>query len=413
MSGNDLKDTDRCVMCGLCLPHCPTYGLTRDEGDSPRGRIALIQALDRGEMEASSARLRYHLDRCLECRACEAMCPSGVPFGPLMDAARARLEDARERPAVAGWARQAALSGILPRRGALRATARALRFYQNSGLRRLARGSGLLRRLGLARADAALPDLSAPARLRAYYAPAGAHQGDVALFSGCMGEIADAETLGASITVLNRLGFGVRVPRDQGCCGALHQHNGDPGGAARLARRNIETFRDASAVIGTATGCTAMLAEYGRLAGLEGEAGGFAGRVTDITTFLARQPWPAAVKLAPLGARVAVHIPCSLRNVLRDPQAPRTLLERIPDIELVAVTEDNRCCGAAGSYMLTEPDMADALLEHQVEALRRRRPALVTTANVGCGLHLRAGLRRAGMSLEVVHPVVLLARQLR
>ena len=419
LSTMDLKQTDRCVMCGLCLPHCPTYRETQDEGDSPRGRIALMQSLDRNELDASSPRLAFHLDRCLECRACEAMCPSGVPFGALMDAARARIEPTRPRTRAQRLSRRLAMDVLVPDKRALRLTGRLLRLYQRSGLRYLARTTGLLRAAGLTRADTALPELTGPGRWLRYYPPSAPQRGTVALFTGCVAELADTQTLQASINVLNRLGFGVHVPRGQVCCGAIHQHNGEPERAAELAQRNIDAFAavEPDAILTTASGCGAMLKEYGTLnhPPREGDAKAtaFGARVQDINSFLDARDWAGTVRLAPLRARVAVHLPCSLRNVLKQPDAPNKLLSRIPQIELIPLTDHDRCCGAAGSYVLTQPDMADRLREPHIAAIRAQRPALVVTANVGCAMHLSAGLRAAGVTMEVIHPVVLLERQLR
>lgn len=405
-------------MCGLCLPHCPTYIETQDEGDSPRGRIALMQSLDRGELGGSS-RLTFHLDRCLECRACEAMCPSRVPFGALMDAARARVEPARRRTRARRLARYLALDILVPHKRVLRLAGRLLRLYQRSGLRYLARATGALRAMGLSRADTALPELTRPGRWRRYYPPSAPQRGTVALFTGCVAEFTDTQTLEASISVLNRLGFGVHVPRNQVCCGAIHQHNGDPDKAGALAQRNMQAFSavEPDAILTTASGCGAMLREYGTLnqpAGKgEGQAAEFAARVQDINAFLDGCDWAGTARLAPLRARVAVHLPCSLRNTLKQPGTTASLLGRIPQIELIALTDQNRCCGAAGSYVLTEPDMADRLREPHIAAIRAQRPALVVSANVGCAMHLSAGLRAAGVTMEVIHPVVLLERQLR
>lgn len=419
LSATDLKQTDRCVMCGLCLPHCPTYLETQDEGDSPRGRIALMQSLDRNELGSSSSRLAFHLDRCLECRACEAMCPSRVPFGALMDAARARIEPTRPRTRAQRLVRRLALDTLVPHKRALRLAGRLLRLYQRSGLRYTARATGLLGAVGLSRADTALPELARPGRWLRYYPPSAPQRGTVALFTGCVAELADTQTLQASISVLNRLGFGVHVPRGQACCGAIHQHNGEPQRAAELAQRNIDAFEavQPDVILTAASGCGAMLAEYGTLnhPPREGDAKAtaFGARVQDINSFLDACDWAGTVRLAPLRARVAVHLPCSLRNVLKRPDAPASLLSRIPQIELIPLTEHDRCCGAAGSYVLTQPDMADRLREPHIAAIRSQRPALVVTANVGCAMHLSAGLRAAGVTMEIIHPVVLLERQLR
>ena len=405
------------MLCGLCLPHCPTYLKTRDEGESPRGRIALMHALAGGELELS-ARLEQHLDRCLACRACEAVCPSGVPYGELIDATRAEIERRRPRPWPQRLARRIALDGLIARKPMLRAAGNLLRAYQRVGLQRLLQRSGMLRRLGVERLEALLPALPPRPHWRDYYPPRGELRGRVALFTGCITELADAPTLQAAISVLTGLGMGVHVPRDQVCCGALHLHNGAPEQACRLAARNLAAFGslDVDAVVSVASGCGAQLREYDRL--MRGYAPGpdavarFSRSVRDISEFLAGLAWPSEIEIKPLPVRVAVHDPCSLTHVMRRQHDPYTLLGRIPGVELIPLPDNARCCGAAGSYLLTQPGMAQALLEDKIARLRALAPAILVTSNVGCALHLAAGIRQAGIAIEVLHPVVLLERQL-
>ena len=408
----DLKDTDRCVMCGLCLPHCPTYGLSRDEGDSPRGRIALMQGLASGALPVGE-RLLGHLDRCLECRACEAMCPSEVPFGRLMDAARARAEPLRPRSPGSRRLRRWGFALLRhPRR--LRALTVLLRLYQRSGLQWLARRSGLLRLLALAPLEARLPALQRPLAKRRH-APAGPTRGRVALFTGCVEAVAGVDTQRAALRLLTRLGFEVDIPRDQGCCGALLLHNGAPGDAAERARANLAAFADPdlAAVLSTASGCSAQLAGYGALYGREdARASAFAGRAQDITQFLAELDWPEGL-LSPLPETVAVHDPCTLRHGLKQHRAVYRLLAQVPGLQTLTLNETGACCGAAGSHLLTQPDQADALRRPHLERLRTLGVRTLVSSNIGCALHLAAGIREAGLEIEVLHPVTLLARQLR
>lgn len=403
-------------MCGLCLPHCPTYEETRDEGESPRGRIALMQALQAGTLQ-DNARLALHLERCLGCRACEAMCPSQVPFGPLMDQARQVLHD--NNVGSKKWLHRVIADSLVSHPKRLRAATRLLRFYQRSGLRSLAQRSGLLSLLGAQRLDQLLPDLPPVGRWRSYYPAVTAQRGRVGLFLGCIAKMVDTQTLTSSIRVLNQFGYGVHIPPDQSCCGALQQHDGRLETARHLAQTNLIAFQDleVDAILSTASGCGAQLAEYSRMEftepGLTQQTAAFSGKVQDINAFLAGMDWPDWVELAPLPARVAVHEPCTLRNVLRQGRAPHRLLQHIPEIELISIAGKGDCCGAAGSYFLTQPSMADRLLKHRLDALEEVRADLVVTANVGCALHLQAGLRRRKLTLEVIHPVVLIDRQLR
>ena len=409
---SDLQDTDRCVMCGLCLPHCPTYSLSRDEGDSPRGRIALMQGLASGSLPVGE-RLLEHLDRCLECRACEAMCPSDVPFGRLMDATRARVEPQRPRTARGRRLRRLAF-GLLRHPRRLRTLATSLRLYQRSGLQWLARRSGLVRLLGLDDLEARLPALQRPV-VAGRHTPTGSVRGHVALFTGCVASVADADGQRAALRVLTRLGFTVDIPRGQGCCGALAQHNGAPEDATALARANLAAFADPGpdAILSTASGCSAQLADYGRLYGATTPAATtLAGRVRDICTFLAAQDWPEGL-LSPLPETVAVHDPCTLRHGLKQHGAVHGLLARIPALRTVTLNETGTCCGAAGGHVLTQPALAVALRQPQIERLHELGVRMLVSANIGCALHLAAGIRDAGLAIEVLHPVTLLARQLR
>lgn len=409
------RDADRCVMCGLCLPHCPTYRDARDEGESPRGRISLMNALAAGRLPLDR-RLEDHLDHCLACRACEDVCPSQVPYGALIDAGRALIRS--ERPG--SWSRrrviQPLLKALLTRKGMMRNAARLGRIYQRSGLARLARKRVPAQRASLSRLNAYLPPLPRVPRWQPFYPPSGGERGRLALFTGCVNPVLDADTIHAAIRLLNRLGYGVHVPAGQVCCGALHLHGGDPETAGEFARRNITVFNTlgCEAVISVATGCGATLSEYPvqpDIGAEPGDAAAFAAGCRDINDFLARSRWPDTMTVAPSRARIAVHDPCSMRRVLHRDAAVYQLLCRIPGAEIVALPGNAACCGAAGSNMLTQPALADRLRRPKLEALTALNADAVATSNIGCALHLTAGLRERGLSVPVVHPVVLLDKQ--
>jgi len=378
-----IDEADRCVKCGLCLPHCPTYRATRDEGDSPRGRIALIQALASGEL--SGHRLQRHLDRCLDCRLCESACPSGVRYGDLIDGAR------REQP-PGGIRRRLLWWGIstLPY---WPATAATLHLYQRSGLQRLVSrlGGARMRRL-----NQLLQPLPVPVRWQQIYPAVGKPRGRIGLFTGCVGRITEQQALQATIRLLNRLGIEVRIPPDQGCCGALHQHNGYPQQARRLGDNNRKAFshRQLDAILYLASGCSDQLTA----------TPGLDVPVMAVSDYLQRLDWP--FQLQPLTERVLLHIPCSMRTTDAIDNVTG-LLRRIPDIDLATLPADS-CCGAAGSYLLTQPVMADRLRNQLLQPLQQiDGPAILVTSNTGCAMHLAAGSQ-----LQLMHPVQLIERQL-
>ena len=376
----------------MCLPHCPTYGVTLNEAESPRGRIALMQGLATGTLAASAA-VEEHLDGCLTCRACEVICPAQVPYGRLIDAAREQL--AHRRPQRTRFARL--MAAVLTHAALRWLAALPLWLYRKLGLQRLVRSGRLLGRGRLARLESLLPDVHLP---RWPAASARGRAPEVALFTNCTSPLTEPEALNAAVTLLEALGCRVSVPRSQTCCGALHQHAGLAQPARDCASRNLAAFDGTHPVLSIASGCTAQLLEYDAP---------FARRVQDAGAFIAAHPDFPALRFEPLPARVLLHTPCTLRNVVKAPDTVRRLLGRIPELEVEML--DSACCGAAGSYFLTRPDMADALLEPKLERARRSQPDFLVSSNVGCALHLAAGLRRDGLRVPVLHPLELLARQ--
>lgn len=398
-----LSAADLCVKCGMCLPHCPTYGITLNEAESPRGRIALMQGLATGAL-APGAALQAHLDGCLTCRACEVVCPADVPYGRLIDAAREQLAERNPRrlrlPRV--------LAAVLTRRWLRALVAFPLWLYQQTGLQRLVRGSGVLGRGRVARLESLLPRLSLPRLPRATAAAAAGER--VLLFANCTSPLVEPEALAAGVKLLERLGCAVEVPASQTCCGAIQQHAGDTRGARRCAERNLQAFTGDAPVLGIASGCTAELFEYGAR-GASADGAAFAGRVSDLLAFVAGHPRAGELRFEPLAARVLLQTPCTLRNVVKAEGAVRALLARIPGLQVEAMAA--ACCGAAGSYFLTQPAMADALAQAKVEQTAAARPDYVLSSNAGCAMHLAAALRRAGVIAPVWHPLRLLAQQLR
>lgn len=402
---------NRCVACGLCLPHCPTYRKTLSEADSPRGRIALMRGVLEGRIPANE-RFAEHIDLCLTCRACEAVCPNSVAFGGLIDGVRSAVqtEGGMEfaRPRLA----RLAMNQLIAKPRRIEAIGRLLRWYQRSGLQRLLRKSGVLEHLAVSVLEGQLPSLARPVRWRRVYPSTGRERGAVGLFLGCIARIADVATLRATIFVLNRLGYTVHVPAKQTCCGALHQHSGESDKALELARQNLSVFDSLklSAVISTASGCGAQLQEYHLVCGES--ASEFSAKVMDVNAFLDQAEGWGAIKIEPLAEKIAVHEPCSQRNVMRAAAAAYRLLQRIPQVMVEPLAGNDQCCGAAGTYFLTQPKMADQLLDDKIHAMRASGSKIVATSNVGCAMHLAGATGRTGVAVEIAHPVMLLARQM-
>ena len=389
-----LADADLCVKCGLCLPHCPTYGLSQHEGDSPRGRIALLQGLAGGRL-ALTEKTEAHLDGCLSCRACESVCPAHVPYGRLLDRGRALM--AQQRPART---RAARVIGAFFVRPLLRSPLFVLLWlYQHSGAQHLLRRCHLLGRGALARLESLLPRVYWPRRLQG----APSNGPSVSLFTGCTGEALDRPALEAARDLLQKFGYSVNVPPAQVCCGALHQHAGLTATAQKLAAGNCDAFNDTAPVLGIASGCTAQLRDY--------EGSDFSSRVDDVLGFLDRRGDLQRATFKPLPATVALHLPCTLRNVVKAVPALRAALARIPELTVVDLDPSHRCCGAAGSHFITHAADADALLAPKLSAAQKMKPDFVLSANIGCSMHLAGGLRRADLTVPVLHPVQLLARQ--
>jgi len=403
---NDLSATDRCVKCGLCLPHCPTFALTGNEADSPRGRISLMQAIGQADVQYTAGLFR-HLDQCLQCGACEAMCPSKVPFGRLMDSARVAIEPHRQRSPGNRVVRHMALQLIASPLWT-KTLAMALKAHQKLGLQWLVgKAPGLP--AAVKRLNRLLPTLQSdhPATPR----PAMAQRAGVNLFRGCAGSLFDQQTLKASQRLLESLGYRVNIPQQQGCCGALHQHNGDPATAARLADANRIAFSaDNDPILVTASGCTAHLTGYKNLYE-SAPANSFAERFNDILHFLCRQNRPK-VKFQPLEETVAVYIPCTHRNALRQQQDIMDILSWIPGIEPLVINPNGGCCGAAGSYMFSQPELSERLREPLIDTLMQSGARLLLTTNIGCAIQLQAGLKERRVAIDVLHPVVLLDRLL-
>jgi len=380
-------DLNDCVACGLCLPHCPTYRLTGEESASPRGRIAAMRAIQDGIAQPDDTFERF-MDLCLVCRACEDVCPSHVPFGRMMEAAREQVEPLRSWRAR--FVRWVGFHWVLPHPSLVR-TAAALqplaRPFMSRSSRRLVPRDG--------HPFARLPRVTEP--------PSGVDvRGTVALLSGCVQDRWFHRVNEATIRVLARNGWRVVVPRGQACCGALAAHNGRLTVARRLARRARHSFGGADVVVVNAAGCAAHMETYDDL------VRGTELPVREVTEFLSAQGLEAPPR--PLEATVAYHDACHALRALKIHDEPRALLAAIPGVRLVEVPNGDRCCGAAGIYNVTQPEAAGALGREKAEAIASTGATIVASANPGCSMQLAAQLRLIGASVEVVHPVELLDR---
>jgi glycolate oxidase iron-sulfur subunit len=394
---------DTCVHCGFCLQACPTYLTLEDENDSPRGRIVLMRSLLEGTLPPDSDSVHTHIAQCLGCRACETVCPSGVPYGAMLEATRATLADYRPIPAVAR-----VILAVFERRWLLSLAMTGGRVMRATGLARLlARLPG---RLGFAMAMLASTDRREPSRPYAIATPDAA-RGTVALLTGCVMEGLFTDTNRATERTLAVNGYSMRAAPGQRCCGALHAHAGDDEAARRLARANIAAFERANAdyVCTNAAGCGAMMKEYGHLLRDDPEwrerAARVSSKVRDVSELLAAA---GPERGGDVPVRVAYDAPCHLVHAQRVAAPPLDVLRAIPGLELVPLAESDMCCGSAGIYNLVEPEVSDSVLDRKLGHVDESAPALVATGNPGCLMQIGAGLLRAGSKTRTVHPVELL-----
>jgi glycolate oxidase iron-sulfur subunit len=411
LHGHDVEGVNRCVHCGLCLPYCPTFSILGTEMDSPRGRIFLVKSLAEGRVTLGDATVS-HLDLCLGCRACETVCPSGVPYGQLIETARAEIERQRPGGLLRRLFRWLNFAVLLPRPRLLGHAAAALRFYQVSGLQRLARATGLVGLLPSPLADwepllPMLPPAGERAPLPELTPAEGSRRARVGLLTGCIQQIAFGGQNRATARVLARNGAEVVAPRAQTCCGALHAHAGEHELAVALARRTIEAFESAGVdeVVVNTSGCGAHMKAYGTLLADDPawreRAAAFAARVRDLAEFLATEPLRGP--LGPVKRIVTYHDPCHIVHGQKISRPPRALLDQIPGLEVVPLKESDWCCGSAGTYNLTQPEMARTLQERKVAHIRETGAEAVVTANPGCIIQIAQGLGAAGSRVEVLH----------
>lgn len=409
------SDMYRCVHCGLCLSSCPTYVEMGMETESPRGRIALMKAVNE-ERLVITPRVVSHWELCLQCRACEAVCPSGVPYGRMMGNTRAQVMARGQQSAGLKRISKLFLRGALPHPGRLRWGARLIRAYQRWGLQKLVRASRVLRLLPgrLAELEAQLPVMGSHffGPTNRVYRSKTEKKLTVGLLSGCVMPLIQGSTMEAAVRVLTRNGCDVVVPVGQGCCGGLNIHSGDLDYGRRMARRNIDVFLAAGVdrIVVASAGCGSAMKEYDDL--LAGDpqyaekARRFSRLTRDITELLVSLPFDPPK--GRLDRKVTYQDPCHLAHAQRETAAPRAILKAIPGLELVEMEHSTMCCGAAGVYSLVQRDLAGRILASKMKAVEATGADQVVTANPGCSIQLEQGLRLKGIKAKVPHVVDLL-----
>lgn len=396
-----------CVHCGLCTSACPTYVELGTEMDSPRGRIYLMRAVTDGRLEANDADVRKHLDLCLDCRACESACPSGVQYGKLIEPFRIHLAKTLPPASSLSALQRFLVFNVTPYARRMRWALAPVRLMQRTRLDRLAEKLGLLRVMpcALRQMHDMVPRLEPHyGRLPEVLPAEGKLRARVALFTGCAGDAFLPQTTLATARVLQKNGCEVLVPRKQVCCGALHYHSAQEEPARRFASVNCEVFKlaEVDAIVTNAAGCGAMMKDYGHL--LHDAAGkSFAAKVRDVSEFL-MELGPVNPQ-HPLRLRAVYHDACHLCHAQQIRKQPRQLLEMIPGLELVPLAETEICCGAAGSYNITQPEMAERLGLRKAKNILDTDAQAVFTGNVGCLLQIGRHLRTQRPDLWIAHPI--------
>ncbi len=402
-----------CVHCGLCTATCPTYALLGDENDGPRGRIYLMRAVAQGRLPVTES-VQTHLDRCLDCRACETACPSGVEYSRILEPFR--LVTAQVRPAWKrrlDWFRQLVLLRIFPYPDRIRGALAPIRLLQKAGLYEPLERMGLWDLLP-ARLRAMLTLVNVPVApgppLPGFLPAKGRRRARVAFFLGCVADAMLRHIHWATIRVLQENGCDVLVPDGQVCCGAIHYHAGEEDGARRLADQNVRAFPvdDVDAVIVNHAGCGAMLKEYGDYwhDALAAQRRRFAEKVRDINEFLDRLGFIPPIHA--IDMTVTYHDACHLAHAQKVVEEPRRLLRQVPGLRLIPLPESSMCCGSAGSYNLFHHDLASRLGRRKLENILRTGADAVLASNAGCLLQIEREIRRAGAPLAVLHPMELL-----
>ncbi len=420
MDGPSVKSLDellsKCIHCGLCLPVCPTYSVTFNESSSPRGRIRLMRSFQAGELGLTDDFVD-EMNFCLDCQACETACPAGVHYAPLVENARDVIVRSGREPWIGRTFRRFVLDSIFGSRRGMKIFNIAMRLFQKSGLREAIEQSNLLSIFSstLNEEFGLLPWLE-PRDFSAItpevITPAGEVRGRVALLTGCLMNSAFARVHKDCVEVLVRNGYQVCVPKDQGCCGSLHAHNGERERSRQLAGKIIELFADEryDFIVVDSAGCAAFIKEYGGLFPTDDrrsrDGSTVARKTREITEFLVEVGY--RFPSAPIDKRVTYHEACHLVHTQKISDQPRRLIGSIPGVDLAELPEATWCCGSAGIYNLMKYQDARKFLDQKTDHILGTKADIVLAANPGCHLQLEHGLRLKGSTCEVMHPVSLL-----
>jgi len=410
------KDLDKCVHCGLCLNSCPTYRELGIEMDSPRGRIYQMVQVATGGAPVSSPEYLEHLGLCLGCRGCETACPSGVPYGRLIEAARTEIQARVSKPLWRKAVESFVFTKLLSSPFLLQVVGLKLWIYRASGLQRLVRASGVLKLLGaMGRAEALAPDAEMPTfygSIGKVFPPEGERRHKVAFLAGCMANVFFARLNEATVRVLQKNGCEVHVPAGQNCCGALHAHAGFRDEARKLARINIDAVLGGGfdAILTNAGGCGSTLKEYDELLehdpAYSSRAREWVKSMRDVNEFL------ASIELNPKMGEVKMKVTyqdsCHLAHGQKVRSAPRQLLRAVPGLQLVEMMASDVCCGSAGIYNVVQNEMAMQILESKMRNVNATKAEAVATANPGCLLQIRAGAQRFGNGQRAYHVMEIL-----
>ena len=397
----------KCVHCGFCLQVCPTYLESGLEMESPRGRIALMKAVNESRLNVNQ-NVIAHWDLCIQCRACEAACPSGVEYGSLIESTMSRIRSDRNRTFLQRLLYGISMKYLIPRQNLLSLAMGTVSFYVKSGLQKWVRNLRILRIFpkALSSLENITPTFNGrPFKTYGEFASTSEERGKVFLLSGCVMPLSQGNQMRAAIRVLNHNGFTVEVPSGQTCCGAINSHVGDVETAKMLAIKNIEVFESEGRepVIVCSAGCGARMKEYGHLFGdepdLRDKSENFSERVVDINKFLKDMIFK--IPDSSIQYSVTYQDSCHLANVQGVKDEPREILKGIRGITFKEMEDSNICCGAGGTYMITEPEMSNAILSMKMECVAKTGAEVVVTANPGCFMQLETGIKNKGLDMRV------------